>query len=75
MNNDLVEMEKQILSNLKPLVNHQLQLNNYLDALIEQHHKAIEQTEDTVVVYRTQGAIAALRRLKYLRDEVNKKDG
>jgi hypothetical protein len=68
-------MEKQILSNLKPLVNHQLQLNNYLDALIEQHHKAIEQTEDTVVVYRTQGAIAALRRLKYLRDEVNKKDG
>ena len=28
-----------------------------------------------VVVYRTQGAIAALRRLKYLRDEVNKQNG
>jgi len=68
-------MEKQILSNLKPLVNHQLQLNSYLDAVIEQHHKAIEQTDDTVTVYRTQGAIAALRRLKYLRDEVNKNNG
>ena len=68
-------MDKQILGNLKPLVNHQLQLNKYLDALIEQHHKAIEQTEDMVTVYRTQGAIAALRRLKYLRDEVNKNDG
>jgi transposase-like protein len=68
-------MEKQILSNLKPLVSHQHQLNKYLDAVIEQHHKAIEQTENTVTVYRTQGAIAALRRLKYLRDEVNKNDG
>jgi hypothetical protein len=75
MNKDLVEMDKQILGNLKPLVNHQLQLNKYIDALIEQHHKAIEQTEDTIVVYRTQGAISALRRLKYLRDEVNKSDG
>jgi len=28
-----------------------------------------------VVVYRTQGAISALRRLKYLRDEVNKQNG
>jgi|TARA_R110001592_G_scaffold125424_1_gene335442 hypothetical protein len=43
--------------------------------VIEQHHKAIEQTDDTVTVYRTQGAIAALRRLKYLRDEVNKNNG
>ena len=68
-------MDKQILGNLKPLVNHQLQLNNYIDALIEQHHKAIEQTDDTIVVYRTQGAISALRRLKYLRDEVLKTDG
>jgi hypothetical protein len=75
MNKDLAEMDKQILGNLKPLVSHQHQLNKYLDALIEQHHKAIEQTEDTVVVYRTQGAIAALRRLKYLRDEVNKDNG
>ena len=68
-------MDKQILGNLKPLVSHQHQLNKYIDTLIEQHHKAIEQVEDTVTMYRTQGAIAALRRLKYLRDEVNKNDG
>ena len=68
-------MDKAILSNLKPLVNHQLHLNKYLDALIEQHHKAMEQADDTVVLHRTQGAISALRRLKILREEVLGKDG
>ena len=68
-------MDKAILSNLKPLVNHQLQLNKYLDALIEQHHKAMEQADDNVVLHRTQGAIGALRRLKFLREEVLGKDG
>jgi len=68
-------MDKEILSNLKPLVNHQLQLNKYLDALIEQHHKAMEQADDNVVLHRTQGAIGALRRLKFLREEVLGKDG
>jgi len=68
-------MNKEILGSLKPLVNHQLQLNKYIDALIEQHYKAMEQAEDTTVLYRTQGAIGALRRLKFLRDEVLGKDG
>ena len=68
-------MDKEILSNLKPLVNHQLQLNKYLDALIAQHHKAMEQADDNVVLHRTQGAIGALRRLKFLREEVLGKDG
>ena len=68
-------MDKAILSNLKPLVNHQLHLNKYLEALIEQHHKAMEQADDTVVLHRTQGAIGALRRLKFLREEVLGKDG
>ena len=68
-------MDKEILSNLKPLVNHQLHLNKYLDALIEQHHKAMEQADDIVVLHRTQGAIGALRRLKFLREEVLGKDG
>jgi hypothetical protein len=53
------------------MVNHQHQFNKYLDAVIDQHHKAIEQTNDMTIVYRTQGAITALRRLKLLRDEVN----
>ena len=68
-------MDKAILSNLKPLVNHQLQLNKYLDALIEQHHKAMEQADDVVMLHRSQGAISALRRLKFLREEVLGKDG
>lgn len=68
-------MDKAILSNLKPLVNHQLQLNKYLDALIEQHHKAMEQADDVTVLHRTQGAIGVLRRLKFLREEVLGKDG
>ena len=46
--------------------------NNYIDLLIEQQHKILEQASDTTTLHRSQGAIAALRRLKILRDEVNK---
>jgi|TARA_R100000697_G_scaffold411_1_gene934 hypothetical protein len=42
-----------------------------MDALIEQQHKAIEQTDSVVIIHRSQGSIATLRRLKLLRDEVN----
>jgi|TARA_R100000353_G_scaffold176_1_gene209 hypothetical protein len=35
----------------------------------------MEQADDTVVLHRTQGAIGALRRLKFLREEVLGKDG
>ena len=45
--------------------------SNYLDLAIEQHQKVLEQSEDTVMMHRQQGAIMALRKLKYLRDEVN----
>ena len=46
--------------------------NNYIDALIEQQHKALEQSDNNIILSRSQGAIATLRRLKLLRDEVNK---
>ena len=45
--------------------------NNYIDALIEQQHKALEQSDNNIILNRSQGAIAALRRLKLLRDEIN----
>jgi hypothetical protein len=67
-------MDKQILSKLKGLVNNPQQweaISNYIDALIEQQHKAIEQTDSVVIIHRSQGSIATLRRLKLLRDEVN----
>tara|TARA_X000001382_G_C3116225_1_gene161650 strand:+ start:238 stop:429 length:192 start_codon:yes stop_codon:yes gene_type:complete len=60
--------------NLKKLVNDKSLWDNfveYLDHNIEKQHRAMEQTEDTIILYRSQGAIAALRRLKYLRDEMN----
>jgi len=65
---------KQTLSNLKTLVNHPKQweaFSSYIDLTIEQHQKVLEQTDDAVLVHRQQGAIAVLRKLKYLRDEVN----
>ena len=45
--------------------------NNYIDAQIQTQQKALEQSTDAVLFHRQQGAIAALRRLKLIRDEVN----
>ena len=44
--------------------------NNYLDLLIDQKHKVLEQSNELNVVHRAQGSITTLRRLKLLRDEV-----
>ena len=66
--------KQQILSKLKPWVNNSRQwqaFSDYLDAVIDMQHKALEQADDNVMMYRSQGAIAALRKLKALRDEVN----
>jgi hypothetical protein len=46
-------------------------LSNYLDFLIETQQRSLEQTDNQVMMYRSQGAISALRRLKNLRNEVN----
>tara|TARA_R100000742_G_C4252044_1_gene70276 strand:+ start:617 stop:724 length:108 start_codon:yes stop_codon:yes gene_type:complete len=35
----------------------------------------MEQADDNIVLHRAQGAISALRRLKFLREEVLGKDG
>jgi len=59
---------------MKTLVNNpQLMnsFNNYIDAKIQEEHRILEQSDDTLVVQRSQGAVAVLRRLKRLRDEVN----
>jgi hypothetical protein len=45
--------------------------NDYLDYLISNQHKNIEQADDTIIIHRTQGAIQALKRLKLLKDEIN----
>ena len=45
---------------------------DYLDFIIAQQHRAMEQTNEVVAMHRAQGAIYQLRRLKLLRDEVLK---
>ena len=62
-----------MLSHLKPLVDNKRLLdsfNNYIDLLIDQKHKVLEQSNELNVVHRAQGSITTLRRLKLLRDEV-----
>jgi hypothetical protein len=64
---------KQVLANLKQLVENKKLIdnfNNYIDVLIDRQHQVIEQSENNIMMYRAQGAIATLRRLKYLRQEV-----
>ena len=65
--------KEQHLQSLKGLVNNREQweqFNKYLDYLIENQHKTIEQADTDIIMYRTQGAIAILKRLKLLREEV-----
>lgn len=65
---------KQYLSKLQGLVNTPRTWNGFvemLDAAIELHHKKLEQAVEPVDLYKAQGAVQALRQLKYLRDEVN----
>jgi hypothetical protein len=57
------------------LVSNHLQWDNfekYIDTLIDQQHRVMEQTDNAVAVHRAQGAVYQLRRLKLLRDEVLK---
>ena len=58
---------KQIV-NAKPVWDSFLQ---YLDETIVTVQKRLEQEADVEKIYRAQGEIAALRRLKYMRDEFN----
>ena len=63
------------MSKLKGLVSNLQQweqFNNYLDTVIDQQHRTMEQTDSAVAMHRAQGAVYQLRRLKLLRDEVLK---
>jgi len=60
--------------NLKKLVNDKSLWDNfleYIDDAIQKNHVALEQSDNHVIIHRLQGAIGALRRLKYLREEMN----
>lgn len=65
---------KQYLAKLKQLVNIETQWSAFVDMLdynIVQHQRKLEQAVDVSDMFKAQGAIAALRQLKYLKDEIN----
>ncbi len=57
-----------MLVNNPQLINN---FNNYIDILVQEQYKVMEQSQDTITLYRAQGSISVLKRLKLLRDEVN----
>jgi len=73
-NNQPNNLQDKLLSKLKPLVNNKDQwdsFSDYINFLIAQNHAVMEQTNDLVILHRSQGAIMMLRRLRQLRDAVN----
>ena len=67
-------MSKPYLPKLKGFVNTNATWEAFqemLDAEIENKQRDLEQASDMREIGKAQGAIAALRRLKYLKDEVN----
>ena len=62
------------MSQLKKLVNDKPLWDGFLDVLnkkIDTAQRKLEQAVSMEDIYRAQGEIAALRRLTYLRDEIN----
>jgi len=65
---------KLYLHKLKGLASSTHQWQAFLDMLdynIEQHQRKLEQATEMADVFKAQGAIAALRQLKYLKDEID----
>ena len=60
------------VSKLKPLCSNNNQWNafcEYIDDTVSSYHRKLEQSDDIVSIHQAQGAIKALRALKFLRDE------
>lgn len=59
---------------LKSLVNDKNTWDSFIeemDDMIRIEHVRLENATETIEVYRAQGAISTLKRLKFLRDKVN----
>jgi len=70
-------MEKAFLPKLKGMLNSPHLWDAFVDKLdydIAQQQRNLEQATDLQQLFKAQGAIAALRHLKYLKDEINSKD-
>jgi hypothetical protein len=69
-------MDKPFLPKLKGMLNSPNLWDAFVEKLeydIEQHQRKLEQATEMSDVFKAQGAITALRQLKYLKDEINAK--
>ena len=67
-------MNKSLLPKLKGMLNSPHMYDAFLEKLdydIEQQQRKLEQASEMSDVFKAQGAIAALRQLKYLKEEIN----
>ena len=61
-----------VVSRLKPLCSNTRQWQafcDYLDIMISDQHKKLEQSDNIISIHQAQGAIQMLRSMKYLQDE------
>lgn len=66
-------MNKPFLPKLKGMFNTHPVWDAFIEKLdydIEQHQRKLEQATELSEVFKAQGAIAALRQLKYLKEEI-----
>ena len=68
MNKDLQEMHLKQLVNDKECYE---QFQEHIDELIHVRQRTMESANDSVVLYRQQGAIDVLRKLKLLKETIN----
>lgn len=69
-----IRPSRPFLSKLKGFVSNNNQWQGFVEALdyeIEMQRKQLEQSKDPIEIYQAQGAIFALRKLKFLRDQAN----
>jgi hypothetical protein len=70
----VVDKERQIaIGKLKPMLTTKRQWDafcSYVDILVEEQQRKLEQASDLVSIHRAQGSIEMLRKLKYMREEV-----
>jgi hypothetical protein len=69
-------MDKAFLPKLKAMISSPNLWDAFVEKLdydIEQHQRKLEQATEMADVFKAQGAIVALRQLKYLKDEINAK--
>jgi hypothetical protein len=67
-------MIKEFIGHLKGFVNNPVQWHafcEFIDSEIETQESVLRTANDTIDIYRAQGAVKALTRLKYMKEAIN----